>query len=253
MNPIEIRGPENSVSHRSKIMERKKHGGYGSEGRGRSYTRAKHGKAISVQPRFLVSAKGVFVRKPGNLHARLHICAPPVKKNELSWMVERFAIPSVSLRLSLPLPYYELRHASDSLSTVSMKPDEYVLSISPSLMIINARHDEISLMEHNIPAVLSRYYYLISRTKDTFRRALVQPHWVREIFIIAHKCLLCLLLTREINFTRRHIFVTANRAIHFHFDRENRYYRAVICKWPYKNQFNEKMPQIAPIYIYRIE
>jgi len=220
MNPIEIRGPENSVSHRSKIMERKKHGGYGSEGRGRSYTRAKHGKAISVQPRFLVSAKEVFVRKPGNLHARLHTCAPPVKKNELSWMVERFAIVlclslslslslflslSLSPSLSLPLSYYELCHASDSLSTVSVKPDEYALSISPSLMIINARHDEISLMEHNIPAVLSRYYYLISRTKDTFRRALIRPHWVREIFIIAHKCLLCLLLTREINFTWRHI------------------------------------------------
>jgi len=55
-----------------------------------------------------------------------------------------------------------------------MKPDENALSISLSLMIINARRDEISLMEHNIPAVLSRYYYLISRTKDTFRRALVR-------------------------------------------------------------------------------
>lgn len=73
-------------------MERKKHGGYDGEARGRSYTRAKHGKAISVQLRFLVFAKEAFVRKSENLHARLHTHAPPVKKNELSWMVEQFTI-----------------------------------------------------------------------------------------------------------------------------------------------------------------
>lgn len=81
MNPIEIRGPENSVSHRSKIMERKKHGGYGAEGRGRSYTRAKHGKAISVQPRFLVSAKGGLREEAGEFTCALtHMCAAREKE-----------------------------------------------------------------------------------------------------------------------------------------------------------------------------
>lgn len=68
-----------------------------------------------------------------------------------------------------------------------MKPDENALSISPSLMIINAKYDEISLMEHNISAVLSQYHYFISRTKDTFRRTFVRLRWVGKIFIIAHK------------------------------------------------------------------
>lgn len=129
--------------------------------------------------------------------------------------------PSLASSFSSPLSYYELCRAPDSLSTVSTKPDENALSISPSLMIINAKRDELSLMEHNISAVLSWYYYLISRTKDTFRRAPVRPRWVREIFIIAHKCLLCLPLTTEINFTRRHIPWQRIVWSIFSFDREN--------------------------------
>lgn len=62
------------------------------------------------------------------------------------------------LRLPLRLPYYELRRIPrDGLSTVYMKPDEKragALLISPSLMIINAWRDEISLMEHNIPVAV---------------------------------------------------------------------------------------------------
>lgn len=184
MNLIEIRGPEDSVSRRSKIMERKKNTEdtvvWGREG---EMVYAEHGKAISVQPRFLVSAKEAFVRKSGNLHARLHtrVHRPWKRMNTHEWPSDsRFAILlSLLLRIIMVCP--------GQLIDCSMKPDENALSISPSLMIINAKHDEISLMEHNISTVLSWYYYLISRTKDTFRRALVLPRWVREIFIIAHK------------------------------------------------------------------
>lgn len=70
-----------------------------------------------------------------------------------SRLVTNYAVPRIAYRL---LP---------------MKPDENALSISPPLMIINAKRDEISLMGHNISAALSWYCYLISRTKDTSRRA----------------------------------------------------------------------------------
>lgn len=110
MNPIEIRGPENSVSHRSKIMEREKH----EEdtivrGGGRSYTRAKHGKAISVQPRFLVSAKEVFAEEVREFTCALtHVHRPWKRMNSHEWSSDsRFAL-SPAFSFSPPLSYNEL-------------------------------------------------------------------------------------------------------------------------------------------------
>lgn len=52
--------------------------------RARSYTRAKHGKAISVQPRFLVSTRRESSRGSRGIYMRVYMCAPSVKKDELS-------------------------------------------------------------------------------------------------------------------------------------------------------------------------
>ena len=53
---------------------------------GRSYTRAKHGKAISVQPRFLVSAKGIFFPgRRGRIYTRVcvpHLCVREKKRRK---------------------------------------------------------------------------------------------------------------------------------------------------------------------------
>lgn len=125
----------------------------------KSYTRAKHGKAISVQPRFLVPAKGIFAARRGGIYMR--VCVTSVKKDELS--MNRFGAHDSS-GFCLIANYST---ASYSLSTLSVKLDELVytdrpLSISLSLMIIKAWHDEISLMEDNIPSMVS-YYYSIFR------------------------------------------------------------------------------------------
>lgn len=150
-------------------MERKKHWGYdgGRGGEGEIVYAGETRQSNFCTTTFSrfreeglrEEARGIYMR------AYTHVHRPWKRINSHEWSSDsRFAIRdslSHSLRLSPPLSYYELSRAPDSLSTVSMKPDENALSISPSLMIINAKRDEISLMEHNISAVLSWCYYLI--------------------------------------------------------------------------------------------
>lgn len=89
-------------------MEREGGGGR-KEGGERSYTRAEHGKAISVQPRFLVSAKGIFERggTAENLHARefSSVCwwRVSVKKKKKKKTDELPLVNRSLLRFSLPL------------------------------------------------------------------------------------------------------------------------------------------------------
>lgn len=117
MIPIAIRGPENSISHRSKIMERKKHGGYGGEAereiRGRNTAKQfLYNHVFSFPRRSLREEAGEFTC------ALTHMCV--AREKEWTLMNGRAIRDSFCLFLSSapPLSYYELCRAPDSLSTM---------------------------------------------------------------------------------------------------------------------------------------
>lgn len=147
---------------------------------------------------------------------RVYMCAPSVKKDELSWMVERFAIrSSLSLspfRLLFPLSVPSLITNYTVIWTAyrrfpwNLTKTRRALSISPSLMIINAWRDEISLMEHNIPAVEATMVLLHFPNERHFsqsaRSTALRP---RDFYHNAQVPFPLPLLAKRIHFTRRHI------------------------------------------------
>lgn len=214
MNPIEIRGSENSVSHRSKIMERKKY--ERKRGRTRSYIRAKQGKVISLQSRFLVSAKGFSSWGSRGIYMRVYMCAPcPWKRmNSHEWSNGSRFVLSLSDSLS-PLTVlflitnYTVTWTAYRRFSWNLTRTRRALSISPSLMIINAWRDEISLMEHNISAVgVTVWMVLLSHFpserhfSESAGSTELSP---RDFYHNAQVPFPFALLEKRINFIRHHI------------------------------------------------
>lgn len=162
MNPIEIRGSENSVSHRSKIMERKK---YERKRKDEIVYVSETGQSNFCTTTFSRFREGVLREEAGEFTCAFTCVRRPWKRmNSHEWSNGSRFVLSLSLSPSL----FRVLSPLSALSLITnytvtwtayrrfpwnLTRTRRALSISPSLMIINAWRDEISLMEHNISAV----------------------------------------------------------------------------------------------------
>lgn len=135
MNPIEIRGSENSVSHRSKIMERKK---YERKGKDEIVYASETGQSNFCTTTFSRFREGVLREEAGEFTCAFTCVRRPWKRmNSHEWSNDSRFVLSLSDSLShRPLPYYELYRDLDGLSTVSMIPDENAASVI-DLAVVN--------------------------------------------------------------------------------------------------------------------
>jgi len=129
MNPIEIRGSENSVSHPSKIMERKKYERKGKDEIAYANEARQSNFCTTTFSRF---REGVLREEVGEFTCAFTCVRRPWKRmNSHEWSND-----SRFVRLSRFLPfgfsflsYYELYRDLDGLSTVFMKADENAASV----------------------------------------------------------------------------------------------------------------------------
>lgn len=214
MNPIEIRGSENGVSHRSKIMERKK---YERKGKNEIVYASEARQSNFCTTTFSRFREGVLREEAGEFTCAFTCVRRPWERmNSHEWSSDsRF----VHLFLFLPFDFSFLPPFLPLLQIIipwsgrlyrrfpwNLTKTRRALSISPSLMIINAWRDEISLMEHNIPAVDATMILLHFPNERHFsqsaRSTALRP---RDFYHNAQVPFPLPLLTKRINFTRRHI------------------------------------------------